>query len=490
MRFPILFIYLVFLSTATKAQDIFELTYQFKYDPGKTIYKGLFFKHSPNSAFLRLSAINNKTKKRVLYDFTISLTETDIENNTQQNSKSFQIKDSTNKNYWYCRSADFRIKEGTEIFNFDYLRFWFIQDEQKQLFEPCLTTPYKVPDSSLRLNSITEVVKNPIVLDSSARMKQQFDKTDILSFKKLKNSTFSKNYLQQFFTRTELFYEGAYTKKQVQTIRENEKPVIYLISVINTDDKDISETCVADGIKVSAYFNRVAEFLDLPYTVRKIKGNDFTVKNVKTAIANIFPGKNDIVVFHYSGHGYRWKDDNTLLFPQLGLYYGTPISWAFMKASSINLEEIYQSIAVKGARLTLVLGDCCNTEVKKRRLEIKDTALDKVPTGYYDMNRSMAEELFLNSRSSLLIAAAKQGQLANCSVAYKGFLTTSVIEAIRLSLKNEGSNPTWMNIIIKAEAGTLKLAYQYKVVQNIIYRLCEAESGIKCIDNLKYNTGN
>ena len=65
---------------------------------GKTIYKVLFFKHSPNSAFLRLSAINNKTKKRVLYDFTISLTETDIENNTQQNSKSFQIKDSTNKN--------------------------------------------------------------------------------------------------------------------------------------------------------------------------------------------------------------------------------------------------------------------------------------------------------------------------------------------------------------------------------------------------------
>ena len=483
-KIPILRIILLLISfcftalvNCLSAQDVFELTYQFKGDATKTIYKGLLITQQDGTGFLRLAAVNNKTNKRVLYDFSVSLNPYNYGNRPMEGGLLLSGSDKTT--YWYCWSENFNIKEGTEIFDFDYLRFWFRREEMKKLIEPCLKTPFDVSGRSMGRTEEPKVSSSAPSAD-----KQQYGATGILSFKQLNNSSFTKAYLKDFFISSELFYEGAYTKKQILTARNNNKPVLYLISVINSKDEDISQNCMGDGKKVSGYFKLVTGSLEIPFVEKKITGNDFNVTAVKAAIKNIHPGKDDIVVFYYSGHGFRWKGDLDYPFPQLGLYYGKPPSWDHMGAFSMNMEDIYGEISAKGARLNLVMSDCCNTIVNRRRSEIKDTAKEQVEPGYYDMRKRAAITLFLQTKASLLISAAEKGQSAICSNTYNGFFTTSIINSIRMGLKITGPIPQWMDIVRKTESETSMLASQYKEQQNIIYKVCNTKSFTPCIEDL------
>jgi hypothetical protein len=155
-----------------------------------------------------------------------------------------------------------------------------------------------------------------------------------------------------------------------------------------------------------------------------------------------------------------------------------------MGAFSINLENIYKEIKAKNARLNMVMGDLCNTIVNRRRSELRDTAKEQVPPGYYDMNKQAAVELFLQTNASLLIAAAEKGQAANCSNTYDGFFTSGLLNSIRLGLKVT-SNPQWNSIIQGAEAEISALALQFaKEDQNIIYRFCNNKNTFSCVEDL------
>lgn len=475
-----LFTIFLFLANSVFAQDVYELTYQFKEDPAKTTYRGLLFSNSDSTGFLRLTAINKKTKKRVLYDFTVSLKSNEI----SEKKKSFLLADSLSGTYLFTSSDEFTIKEGKQITNIDQLQLWFKQDSLKRRVEPSLQTPYRTEYGLLQQKNdlqITPLLSEP---DSAGTAKLLYEKTGIASFKGLRLSSFSKTYLRQYFTNSELYYDGQYSKKLVLAVRNNTKPVLYLISVVNTGDDDIKATCIADGKNVTHFFSRVASKLGLPYVEKAIQGNNFNAVNVRAAIKNIYPGKDDIVVFHYSGHGFSYKDDDQNLFPEMALYYGTPPNWVTLKKQSINIEEIFNTIKAKGARLNLVLSDCCNTFIKKRRDEIIDT-VDR-DRGDKEINVRVAMSLFMKAKASMLISAAMKGQKAKGSVSYNGFFTTSFLESLGLGLMSMDTDLQWMNIIEETEGATMKLATEYKTTQNIIYRVCDTKNNIPCVQNMQY----
>ncbi|MEI2739727.1 MAG: hypothetical protein V9F01_13210 [Chitinophagaceae bacterium] len=141
-----------------------------------------------------------------------------------------------------------------------------------------------------------------------------------------------------------------------------------------------------------------------------------------------------------------------------------------MYNTSMNLEDVFKSIQAMGARLNLVMGDCCNTEISIRRDQIYDTAKAQYPPGYYDMNKRPAASLFLQSKGSYIFAAAKPGQAAKGSNTYNGFFTTGIIHAILMELKRNDSKVEWMDIILKAQKKAEGLAFLYKKEQDLIYR--------------------
>jgi len=461
------------------SQDVFELTYRFKNDSTQTIYKGLLFRSANDTGFLRLTAINKNTKKRVLYDFSISLNAYDMVKRPLDGG--LMLGDSTYGAYWYCWSENYSIKEGTEVSDFDYLRFWFKWNRDTKMKEPCLQTPFSVDGRSLGFTDEPVVASTT---DSAGNQVGRLEETGILSYKIVKNISFTKVYLQEFFITSELFYDGAYSKKQVLTARNNIKPVLYLVSVINSKDDVIGANCINDGKKISSYFKRVTTFLGIPFTEKRVEGNNLTVNGVKTAIKSIYPGKDDIVVFYYSGHGFSYSNDDNNPFPQLALWYGDAPNRTAVRASSINLEEVYNLIKAKKARLNLVMGDCCNNLFKLRRQAIYDTVKSMYPPGYFYMNKRTAIALFLQSTASVMIGAAEKGQMANVSTSYDSFFTTAMINSIRLGLKTTGPNPQWTNIIQNAGVQTTSIALDYKEEQRIIFRVCNSKSPSPCVEVL------
>lgn len=466
-----------------QAQDVCEFTYRFPGDSSGAVYKGLVFRNKDNTGFIRMTTMNKKTGKRVLYDFSLTLNDYDF---IKQQEGGLKLTADDSTEYWYCWSENFKLKEGRELFDFDYLRFWFKKEKGKKDITPCTQTPFEVKGRYLGFLEEPVTGKIPPETDSAGNPVQPYRATGILSFKPVKNSSFSKAYLSTYFIPGELYREGMYTKNQVLACRNNSRPVLHLINVINSRDEDISANCIEDGKATSSYFSAIAEFLELRLVEKKLTGAAFNITAVRNAVNNLRPGKDDIVVFYYSGHGFRWKGDQDYPFPQMGLYSGVPPSWNHMGAFSLNLEEVYNTIRRKGARLNLVLGDCCNTIVNRRRSEIKDTTEIAMTPGLRYMNKRTVSALFLQTRGSLLVAAAEKGQAANCSTLYNGFFTNSLYAAMTEQLYKAVPDPQWMDIISDTDARTWELAAKYKFPQKIIYKYC-AEGGGDCKQYLGQN---
>lgn len=457
------------LANILSAQDVFELTYQFKGDPSKTVYNGFLVSNKDGTGFLRLSSAS-KTSKRVLYDFTLYTKSFDNINHPLEGA--LVLEEEGTDTYHYCWSENFSLKEGTEIFDFDYLRLWFRLNSQKKILEPVITTPFNANGRNKGITEAPTYSRRKAQPDSSGVTQQEFTETGILSVKQLTSATFTKAYLQQYFLTTELIYEGAYTKSQVIKVRSNVMPVMYVISVVNTGDADIKATCIEDGKNVTGYFRKVSALLNLPIVIEKVDGANFSKAGVLKAISRIKPKvkKDDIVIFHYSGHGFRYKEDKLLPFPRMFLRYGDSPNRVDMYNSSMNLEDIFKSIQAMGGRLNLIMSDCCNTEISIRRDQIYDTAKASYPPGYYDMNKRPAASLFLQSKGSYIISAAEPGQPARCSTTYNGLFTTSIIHTILMELKRNDAKVEWVDIIRKAQKKTEGLAFLYQKEQDMIFR--------------------
>lgn len=478
------------LTNSATAQDIFELTYQFKGDATNTLYRGLLINNPDGTGFLRLTAINDITNKRILYDFSLSRNPYNYGKHPMEGG--LQLTDPDNTNYWYCWSENFNIKEGSEFFVFDYLRLWFKRDKGKLITEPCLKTPFNVEGRSLGLNQEPKQSLYPVETDASGNKQQKYTATGILSFKELKNTSFTRAYLKDFFISSELVAETAYTKKQLLTARNNIKPVLHLISLINTGDNDIKENCTRDGQKISSYMKRVAASLEIPLNEIKLIGSDFNLNALRAAFNNkVRPKvkKDDIIVFFYSGHGFDWKGEKESAFPRIALYYNPQPSWDHIGAKSLNMEEVYQEIVGMGARLNMVLSDCCNTIVNIRRSEIKDTLGTVKSLPNYDMNKRKTMALFLQTQASLLISAAEKGQAAICTDIDDGFFTTSFLKTIGMELKSAGPDPQWIDIIRKTKGETSMMASKYKSEQNIIYRICNFKNNAPCVEDVGSKIG-
>lgn len=473
------------LSNSVFAQNIFELTYQFKSDPTATVYKGLLINNADGTGFLRLSGTNSKTAKRILYDF--SLSRNPYEYGKLPMEGGLSLTDPANNSYWYCWSENFMVKEGEEPFAFDYLQLWLKRDKGKVVVEPCLKTPFNVEGRSYGLNQEPTQSLYPVETDASGNKQQKYIPTGILSCKELKNTSFTKDYLKDYFISTELVSAAAYTKKQLLAARNNIKPVLHLLTVINTGDADIKVNCTRDGKKISGYMKKVAASLQIPLNEINLIGGEFNLNALKAALnTKVRPKvkKDDIIVFFYSGHGFDFKGEKESAYPRLALYYNPQPSWDHIGAKSLSMEDIYQQIVGMGARLNMVMSDCCNTIVNIRRSEIRDTLGTVKSLPNYDMNKRKTMALFLQTQASMLVSAAEKGQAAICTDIDDGFFTTSFLKTMGAELKNAGPDPQWVDIIRKTKGETSTMAVKYKSAQNIIFKLCATKNEGTCVEDV------
>ena len=261
---------------------------------------------------------------------------------------------------------------------------------------------------------------------------------DATSFKEKQLAELTPAYLEKFYKRTDVEYKnllaaakkaGAQNKTEVVS-RGGDTPTLRLLMVANTEVSDIGVACQQDIKNVTNEFKNIARVLELPYEQTIVSEDEFGKSNVAKAIENFKPGKKDIVVFVYSGHGFRFQDQKDY-FPCIDL---SPTAYD------------YKAIIDKGARLNIVLSDCCNTKVgQETPTAVSISTL--FSRASHSLDTDKLRTLFLEQGGNVWATAASPGEASWCSVK-GGFFLLSVIESLRYQISTlTQEKPSWESLI-------------------------------------------
>lgn len=389
----LLFALLLAISVPLQAQDIYEI----KFTTANVEYKGLLVLFNESNMYMRVAYKVNNIYKVVNVSYT-------SEHVTEDGEEFLVLMGSDPK---FITGAD---QNG---YNPDHL-----------VFADILETPFVVFD--------IEDPDNGVLADS---------------FKALKKGEVTDSYLRQFYRSEESDYFAlrkifGLENKTAPSTKPAEKPAtLHLVVVANTAIGDIGSGCAVDQRNLESEFAGITAALGISYKKYIVNGNDFTKTNVTNTLNSLNPGKNDIVVCIYRGHGFRWSNQ-TETWPQLDIRASSYTR--LTENTTISLSEMYNKVIGKGARLNIVLADCCNNDVGLSQVT-SNNFLVMQSNNNYDLTK--LKTLFIQSKGNLLSCAASPGEYSWVSSANGGFYTVSFLQALREEisyLKNDEAD--WTDI--------------------------------------------
>ncbi|HEX2900727.1 MAG TPA: caspase family protein [Bacteroidia bacterium] len=366
------------------AQDVSELKYT---GSDGTVYTGLLVYTNEEESFMRIQFTQNG-KYRVVHTDYAAVT-------GEEEGQSFFFLVGTNAHY-------ITESDGSE-YNPDHF-IWIWEEDGN----------YDLPYTS----------DNPEYDMSEA--------IQVTSYKQLQKGKVTEAYLKSYFGTSEPEYISLRkffgleksTTPVAPTVADG-KATIHLMVIANTAIGDIGSSCTIDKRNLVSEFKGIAEATGMGYKQYVLEEQQFTKANLLSTMNSFKPGSNDVLVFVYRGHGFRWSNQ-TETYPQLDLRYSsfTRIS----EATSINLEDVYNTIVAKGARLNLFFADCCNSDVGISQMT-SASFMNMQANNNYDTQK--LRKLFLGSKGSLISTSASPGEVSWANNANGGFFTVSFLQALR-----------------------------------------------------------
>ena len=315
-----------------------------------------------------------------------------------------------------------------------------------------IANPIMLPDIEFSLNK-TSGFAEPVAVLVPAETGKPIQKTTGFSAKHIAMSTLQKDFLLQFFSEDEDFYKSIFQPitRGLSTVEKTTR--IHLLIVANTKEKIIGGSCALDKERTQQTFTELSKYLGIRIIIDSVSGNNYSKKNVEEGIKKLKPAPNDIVVFYYSGHGYR-NPKNKSRFPSIDLRSKPSESHL---TQSLAIEDIYMAIKKKGAGTTLVLSDCCNNDVTETN--IIGAKPMKTKSSGVQWSEDNVRQLFLNKTPiSVLATSADTGQKASGNATFGGFFSYFFKTSMENFSSKLKSNPTWDVVLQTATAQTIHKA--------------------------------
>ncbi len=415
------------------AQDTIALTmYKLSYDqwPGahKVATTALFVQHDNGLGFLKVSYYDQQTASKMLIHMDLEEEYVPGENGQLKTSQ------------MYVHTKNPVVITGNKAAKIHLPVILFSLNKNTTELEPAALITIRNDGSK--------------VIDSKANLKAIF----------LSAGSLTREIAGIFFDKTDLFLVKQFKNTITQFTPDELKTVIHLIIVADTLEEHIGSSCAFDCKRVLSTYTKVVQQMESLMKVTMIAGTQYNKKNVVSALKMLRPHKNDIVVFYYTGHGYR-KNDDRRRYPYIDLRCKKRDNYL---TETLNMEDIYHFIKRKGARMNLVLSDCCNSYIGKYNAVA--SAPPKKKTTDMQFDNDNIRMLFLKAKISILATAADSTQRASGNPAFGGFFSyflNTTLEACCSTTKTAyakaNTSPSWWNQVL-TEARTLtekKAQYTY-----------------------------
>ena len=254
---------------------------------------------------------------------------------------------------------------------------------------------------------------------------------------------------------------------KMSIVEEIARTKFIMVVAANTLDATIGKGCIADVECVRQTFGSLSSEMNFNFLELVIEGADYGKKNIINAIDLLEPGSNDIVLFYYSGHGFSYEEDADKKYPQVDLR--TPDASDkidIVNAHTENLADIFERVKSRGARLNIVIGDCCNSLINFKRVfgrvvPVRPHKEDKKP-----LNKKTVEALFCDYTASILVGSADKGLYAVSDDNIGSLFTYNLSKGLRRLMKQEidtNAGLPWSKLLKQSTNKTYKLSQQYDI---------------------------
>ncbi|MCR4853979.1 MAG: caspase family protein [Prevotella sp.] len=222
----------------------------------------------------------------------------------------------------------------------------------------------------------------------------------------------------------------------------NKGVTIHLVEVVNTEISDIGEACARDYKNIKNQMKGITQALGIQLREYPVVGEEFTREAVEKTLNRVKPSSNDVVFFLYSGHGFRFSNQSSK-FPCI--YLSTSEYDELDENSYMEMDAIYDEVCRKGARLNIVLSDCCNSSIDEEApCHMRGTLLSRSNNNF---SADRLRDLFINSRGSLLSTSSSPGETSVCDLT-GGYFTLSFIRSLRKEINVMNTSPvSWDRLI-------------------------------------------
>lgn len=268
--------------------------------------------------------------------------------------------------------------------------------------------------------------------------------------------------LESFSEQKKLFVD------KISQTEEVARTKFILVIAANTIDPVIGKGCVADIDSVRHMFEKLSGEMNFNFIELIVHGEDYGKENILGAIEMLTPGNNDIVVFYYSGHGFSYEKDAAKKYPQVDLR-SHPASDKIdvINAHTENLADLFELIKGRGARLNIVIGDCCNSLIKfKRNFKGGSEVLRNEIREPVVINKQTCEVLFCDYTASILVASADKGEYAVSDDKLGSIFTYNFSKTLKMLMKKEvdkSAGLPWGKLLEETTHKTLDLSKTYDI---------------------------
>jgi hypothetical protein len=219
---------------------------------------------------------------------------------------------------------------------------------------------------------------------------------------------------------------------------------LHVILITDTLAPGIEQSVKADLTTLQNKVKIIANYTGLNLKETVFVGESLTTGTVMSALNEMIFESEDVVIFYYSGHGYRAyskKNDN----PWPTLFFSK-------ENRGIDFYSLTELIMQKKPRFLLSLADCCNNIIMDGFIpEVKVSDFSMRTLNTFSMEERLRQNytaLFLKSKGTILISSSKTGEFS-WGTKYGGLYTQAFFEFLDAEVKGF-QEPSWNAILQRA----------------------------------------
>jgi len=220
--------------------------------------------------------------------------------------------------------------------------------------------------------------------------------------------------------------------------------------------------------RLANHVKQYAEFQEVKK--HKFTGDDFSAANLKNVVDTLTVGKQDVILFYVSAHG--WNDGMSE-FPMLVMESGEKAT----AQNSVNLKTVYDRIMAKNARLSIVFGEACNADRIARPKSGPARTATHPPL---DANVQSFRDLFRRSQLGILACSSERGQLSVSDREEGGRFTQAFFNVIgNYTSSSFNGTADWGNLMkdVKAKTRAISIEAGSREGQNPFYEIESIDRG-------------